>query len=437
MLKRSLRLALLAAVVLVMSVSPLASAQSPRERSRAKPPSRPPAEWVTGPSGQMLLTLEGPTKLAHLFDVLTMLDAADARASFFLPGRWLAQHASTGMLIVAEGHALGNRGFGTERFTNLSESAVRSSIRRAATTLQELGIDAGPFLRPPGGARNTKVLRVAAGLGYGAVRWSYQAGKGAATEIERNVVDKARPGSIVSLQLWRRSHREALPGILQKLRSSGSDLATISALRDVEPVRWDVTLRPGARVPAVRSLQQALRERTYDPGPLDGVFSESTLQAVYAFEKLHGLRRDGIVTPQQLEQLVVSEKPEAPDRGTPSFVDVDLSRQVSLEVREGEVVRTLSISSGSGEYYMSDGERSKAETPTGEFEILWKIPGWRHSDLGELWYPSYFHEAGYAFHGSTFVPPYPDSHGCIRLPMYVTKSFYADNPVGTKVFVHD
>lgn len=434
MLKRLLGPALVTALVLVLSVP-----SSPFVRAGAAPrsTSRPPAEWVVGPDGRVLLTLEGPTKLPHLLDVLATLDAADVRASFFLPGRWLSRHVTVGMLILAEGHALGNRGFGTQRFIELRGRALRASLQRAERTLQRLGVDAGAFLRAPAGARNTRVLRVAADLGYSSVRWSFQPGAGVASEIEQSVLDHAGPGSIISLQLSRSSHRDALAGIVNALRSRGSDLGTLDALRRVEPVRWDVTLRLGSRGTEVRHLQQVLRARTYDPGPVDGVFSEPTLQAVYAFEKLHGLRRDGVVTPRQMEQIVVSKKPEAPDRGMDHFVDADLSRQVVLEVRNGEVARTLSISSGNGERYMSEGEVSKAETPTGEFEILWKIPGWRHSDLGELWYPSYFHSAGYAFHGSTSVPPYPDSHGCIRLPMYATKSFYADNPVGTKVFVHD
>ncbi|MFN2595070.1 MAG: hypothetical protein ABR579_09310 [Actinomycetota bacterium] len=40
-------------------------------------------------------------------------------------------------------------------------------------------------------------------------------------------------------------------------------------------------------------------------------------------------------------------------------------------------------------------------------------------------------------HGEPEVPPYPVSHGCVRIPMYVTKGFYYRNPIGTPVYVHD
>ncbi|MFP5299042.1 MAG: L,D-transpeptidase family protein, partial [Actinomycetota bacterium] len=60
----------------------------------------------------------------------------------------------------------------------------------------------------------------------------------------------------------------------------------------------------------------------------------------------------------------------------------------------------------------------------------------RVSRLGTLYDPSYF-VGGYAFHGSPSVPTYPASHGCIRLPMYLSRPFFDRNPVGRYVFIHD
>ena len=36
------------------------------------------------------------------------------------------------------------------------------------------------------------------------------------------------------------------------------------------------------------------------------------------------------------------------------------------------------------------------------------------SPLGQLWRPRYYY-GGYAIHGSDSIPPYPVSHGCVRL----------------------
>ena len=64
-----------------------------------------------------------------------------------------------------------------------------------------------------------------------------------------------------------------------------------------------------------------------------------------------------------------------------------------------------------------------------------EVNGWRKSDLGLLWRPAYF-TGGYAVHGSLSVPPFPASHGCVRLTMASMNRLYDRLPVGTPVLVY-
>ena len=117
-------------------------------------------------------------------------------------------------------------------------------------------------------------------------------------------------------------------------------------------------------------------------------------------------------------------------------IDVDLSRQMLSVIDEsGNVKKVLPISSGSGRWYVSEGERRLAITPTGRFRVYRKIPGWRKSPLGLMYYPVYI-VGGVAIHGSPYVPRRPASHGCIRIPMHAAKAFYDTTPIGTVVLVH-
>jgi len=117
-------------------------------------------------------------------------------------------------------------------------------------------------------------------------------------------------------------------------------------------------------------------------------------------------------------------------------IDVDLSRQMLSVIDDsGNVTKVLPISSGSGKWYVSEGERRRAVTPTGRFRVYRKIPGWRKSPLGLMYYPVYI-AGGVAIHGSPSVPRRPASHGCIRIPMYAAKAFYDTTPIGTVVVVH-
>jgi lipoprotein-anchoring transpeptidase ErfK/SrfK len=117
-------------------------------------------------------------------------------------------------------------------------------------------------------------------------------------------------------------------------------------------------------------------------------------------------------------------------------IDVDLNRQMLSVIDEsGKVTKVLPISTGSGKWYVSEGERRQAITPTGRFRVYRKIPGWRKSPLGLMYYPVYI-AGGVAIHGSPSVPRRPASHGCIRIPMYAAKAFFDSTPIGTVVLVH-
>ena len=97
-----------------------------------------------------------------------------------------------------------------------------------------------------------------------------------------------------------------------------------------------------------RALQEALRDQAYDPGEPDGRFGTKTVMAVWAFQALFGLPRDGVVTPD-VEALILARPGQPmlrPDLG-PTHVEADLTRQVILVWRDGALVLVTHVSSGS------------------------------------------------------------------------------------------
>jgi peptidoglycan hydrolase-like protein with peptidoglycan-binding domain len=195
-------------------------------------------------------------------------------------------------------------------------------------------------------------------------------------------------------------------------------------------------LNIGSRGREVKVLQRALARTTYDPGPIDGNYGYGTQHAVYAFEKVHALPLDGKVVRKQLRRILKAKPPVAPKYSVPTFVDIDIGTQVLREVVNGRVVKTLPVSTGNGAYYQSQSGIAIAHTPRGTFQIYSKVVDWKVGYLGSMYYPSYFN-GGYAIHGSISVPPYPASHGCVRIPMHSTVGFFERNPVGTPIYVHD
>lgn len=397
----------------------------------------PPSEWSIGPRKKVaIITFEGSIGTRRTLTLLKRLEAKHARASFFFPGSWVDHHKGLARAVHEAGNALGNRGYTKRSFTELSDDALRASIDQAGQALRNIGVTAAPYLRAPRGERDLRVLQVAGSMGYRSVRWTTHPGSGKPGRVARRAIRRAHLGSIISLDLARSSNRRAAGRIIDGLRRRGFKLGTIHALNKAHPVRWDVTLKSGSSGSEVKYLQDQLKATSYPAGPSDGSFGYATLEAVYAFEKVNRLARDGVVTPEEMTQIAVDERPSARNRGYRKMINIDISRQVLFEVRHGRVKHTLPMSSGSEQYYTSNGQTSKAHTPRGDFSVTRKIEGEHQSDLGVLYNPVYFY-GGYAMHGSTEVPTYPASHGCVRLPMYVSKPFYNRHDVGEFVWVHD
>jgi lipoprotein-anchoring transpeptidase ErfK/SrfK len=134
---------------------------------------------------------------------------------------------------------------------------------------------------------------------------------------------------------------------------------------------------------------------------------------VLAFQKHHGLERDGVFHAEQWQMLeehvTIRWLPEA-DR-----IEVDIAKQVLYLVLDNHVNAVLPISSGNGRSYTnSQGGTSVATTPEGRFRFYFQRNYNHESKLGWMYKPYYFN-GGFAIHGSPNVPAYPASHGCIRL----------------------
>src|SRR3954471_24223486 len=189
--------------------------------------------------------------------------------------------------------------------------------------------------------------------------------------------------------------------------------------------------------PNVLEIEQRLNDLGYWITKVDGRSDDSTRQAIIAFQKVEGHKRTGVMSAADLELLRNATKPTPKYTSGPAHVEVDISRQVLFYVGDdGTVQKIVSVSTGNEQKYFDEGEWQKAHTTRGNFKVQWKFNGERKASLGTLYYPSYFN-GGIAVHGSPSIPPYPASHGCVRVPRFADKTLYKMMPVGMPVFVYD
>jgi hypothetical protein len=184
-------------------------------------------------------------------------------------------------------------------------------------------------------------------------------------------------------------------------------------------------LEVGARGVTVIQLGRGLRALRY-AAPATAVFDGRMLDAVYAFQKVQGLARTGVVDARFWRALGAAGVPRPRYSSPADHLEVNKGRQVLYLVRNGRVALIVPISTAgiAGTY-----------TPVGRFSIYRKVGGFDPSPLGTLYDPMYF-TGGYAIHGNPSVPPYPASHGCVRVPMWIASYLYATTPYGQAVYVY-
>jgi N-acetylmuramoyl-L-alanine amidase len=178
------------------------------------------------------------------------------------------------------------------------------------------------------------------------------------------------------------------------------------------------SLAVGSHGSGVVALAQRLAELHYAVPDTHGVFDDDLQKSVVAFQKVNELERTGIVTAATWAQLAAATVPRA--RYSGDHVEVDKGRQVLFLVRGGQVALVVDVSTG-----------ATGNTPVGLWHVYGKVPGWSWV----LWYPSYFLR-GFAIHGYPDVPPYPASHGCVRIPMWLAPSLYTQIPVGSAIYIY-
>jgi len=219
--------------------------------------------------------------------------------------------------------------------------------------------------------------------------------------------------------------------------TSTSTTTTVPTTTTTEPAAADGTLELGESGPEVQALQQRLSDRGFWLGTPDGTYGQLTRQAVMAFQKAHGLSRDGVAGPATLAALDTAG-PVAPRDASGSHLEIDLARQILIVVEGGATKWVLNTSTGNGEAYASPGGGTAvASTPTGSFTIYREIDGLREAPLGTLYRPKYF-TGGIAIHGSGSIPAYPASHGCARLTNSAMDLLWASGlaNLGTPVLVY-
>jgi N-acetylmuramoyl-L-alanine amidase len=194
----------------------------------------------------------------------------------------------------------------------------------------------------------------------------------------------------------------------------------VQARRALERIVFLPSLSAGSAGPSVYELDRRLNELHYALGQVDGYFGRDDVDAVIAFQKLHGLPRTGAVDARFWIELQRAQIPQA-RYPSGNHVEVSKGRQVLFLVRDGKVALVVPVSTG-----------ATGNTPLGHWPVYSRVPGF---NAKAMYYSSFFTGA-YAIHGYQSVPPYPASHGCVRIPLWFAYRLYSLIDYGTEIYIY-
>jgi len=226
-------------VAITGSPSPTITTGMPRTTSSSY--NGPLDEVVRGKTGkkEVAITLDAGAEAAALPKMLTALDKASVKITFFVTGTWAQQNPDYIQQMASSGHEIANHTWSHPDLTEVSDAQIKDEIERTDALLLRLtGRSTRPLWRAPYGSRNTHVLSVVNSLGYRSIMWTLDSldsvgqPKSSQFLIDRvtGQSNSQLDGGIILMHVGNATTADALPAILQNLQQRSFKVVPISEL---------------------------------------------------------------------------------------------------------------------------------------------------------------------------------------------------------------
>lgn len=204
---------------------------------------------VSGPSKVIAKGIKNPSKkeIALTFDagweyettmpLLNMLEQYEVKATFFLRANWVKDHPDLARAIRDRGHSIQNHSLTHPHMKDMSRDAILNEFKESTAIFKSiLGVTPTLF-RPPFGEYNDLVLDGAGKSGYPyTIMWSidtidwaetFRGEPVTSTFITNRVIDNVSNQDIVLMHIAYQKTVDALPEMIETLKSRGYDFKTV------------------------------------------------------------------------------------------------------------------------------------------------------------------------------------------------------------------
>ena len=165
--------------------------------------------------------------------LIDILDQYGVNATFFVVGDWVDKYPESVRALADAGNEVMNHSTSHAHFSKLSHNEIIRDINLCNDKIEQITGVRPTLFRCPYGEYDDHVIQAVSSIGMTAVQWDVDSldWKGiSADEIQRRVLDRVQPGSIVLFHNAAENTPEALPGILESLISNGYRIVPITQL---------------------------------------------------------------------------------------------------------------------------------------------------------------------------------------------------------------
>ncbi len=195
---------------------------------------------TAGTSGrrEVALTFDAGGAEGQPFSLINTLKSKGVPATFFFTGEWAQSHQAVVDAVKGAGYLIGNH---TTDHADLvtparSDTFICYQLGLANQIIADRAGISGtrPYFRPPNGSYNSQVVDRAAGIGYKTVLWSIDTidwnDATSADAIYNRVVANLGPGKIILMHVGSLHEPEALPRVIDYIKSQGYTIVTLDQL---------------------------------------------------------------------------------------------------------------------------------------------------------------------------------------------------------------
>ncbi|WP_272726457.1 glycoside hydrolase family 11 protein [Cellulomonas fimi] len=172
-------------------------------------------------AGYVGLTFDDGPNSGTSNQIISALNQYGATATVFPTGQNAQNNASLMQAYKNAGLQIGNHSWDHPHLVNMSQSDIQSQLSRTQQAIQQTAGVTPTLFRPPYGETNATLKSVEQSLGLREIIWDVDSNdwNNASADQIRQAASRLTNGQIILMHDWPAATVQALPGILQDLRS--------------------------------------------------------------------------------------------------------------------------------------------------------------------------------------------------------------------------